>query len=131
MLLSCGTLLTFGHESVDFDVFIGDDKARVRFEFAYNTDGVRSMYKTEESHPGPHGPTMPTFFVQLFNLRYGSIFSDGPIRLGTVAGNSVWLIYEVTPAVGTKPRSEAHLHVLGRPGKRSVGRTIGSDEHRG
>ena len=99
-MLASGTLMTFGDQQTDFDVFVGGDLARITFEFLEDSGEVRSNYLTEPPQENsPYGWGPPTFRLQFFNLRYSGTFTDGPIRLGTVGGNSLWLVYEVTPAV--------------------------------
>jgi hypothetical protein len=102
-VLASGTLLTFGDQAADFDVSLNNDVARVRFEFLTDGGEVRAQYLTEPASYGAPGAKPPpaTVRLQFFNLGYlGGTFADGPIRLGTVGGSSLWILYEVVAIAG-------------------------------
>jgi hypothetical protein len=96
---SSGTVMTFGDQGLDLDVFIKSDLARVRFEFLTDSGAVRGEYGTTPA--GPDNGTPATAHLRFFNLHFAGVFADGPIRLGTVGGHSLWIVYEVTPVVGS------------------------------
>ena len=101
-IISHGTLLTFGDNPVDFDVFNKNDLVRIRFQFHTDTGGVRAEYTTAAGTPGDHGDP-PTVLMRFFNLVGGGTFSDGPVRVATVGGIALWVVYEVTTVVGSRP----------------------------
>jgi hypothetical protein len=103
-----GAILTFADNPTDFDILINKDLARVRFEPAVDTAGTRLEYVVT---PGTQGSMSnpPTVTVRLFNLATGTVFApgtvfaDGPLRLGTIGGMAVWLCFEVTRVVANPP----------------------------
>jgi hypothetical protein len=104
LLMSSGTVLTFGDQGTDFDVHQEGDTIRVRFEFLNDTGSPRAEYKT--SPAVIHSPTsrLPaTVFLRFFNMTAGGVYTDGPLKIGTIGGHTaLWICYEVTPAVGSR-----------------------------
>ena len=91
-LIATGTLLTFGEQWTDFDLFVNGDRATIRFAFARDTGAPRA-----ESALVDGGHITLTFY----NLTSGA-FSAGPALLGTIGGNGIYLAYEVASAVGLR-----------------------------
>lgn len=93
--------MSFGDESIDFDVFMQGDLARIRFEFPSDSGAVRAEYQSLPATEG-EGRTPPTVVLRFFNLHNVGSFTDGPVHLGTVGGNALWIVYEVKPATGSR-----------------------------
>jgi hypothetical protein len=102
-----GTLLTFGDIPTDFDVFINDDLARIRFEFWTDSAGIRLQYLVAEGTQGSK-TNPPTVTLRFFNVTGTGTFTDGPVRIGTVGGIALWLCYEVAPALGSRLMKRIH-----------------------
>lgn len=115
-VVSHGTLLTFGDNPVDFDVFNKNDLVRIRFQFHTDTGGVRAEYTTAAGTPGDHGDP-PTVLMRFFNLVGGGTFSDGPVRVATVGGIALWVVYEVTTVVGSRPVKKIHYTLWDGPAR--------------
>jgi hypothetical protein len=111
-----GTLLTFGDNPVEFDIFKKGDLVRVRMEFPTDAGVTRAEYTTAAGTPGNTGDA-PTIRMQFFNLVAGGSFTDGPVRVATVGGVALWVVYEVTTVPGSRHVKKIHYTLWDAPAK--------------
>jgi hypothetical protein len=132
-VLSSGTLMTFGEQGIDVDFWINGDWARVTFAFPRDDGRTRAEYTVSAASEDSIGKTPASVVLRFFNLAQPFIaFTDGPLRLGTVGGNSVWIVYEVTPALGSGSSVKRISYTLWEgPGSDKSGMALNVGEHRG
>lgn len=116
MPLSHGTLFTFPDQQTDLDVFINDDLARLTFVFTDDGGMPRADYSVKPAVPSdkPNDRGLPpTVVLRFSNLRaVGQVFADGPLRVGTVGGHSLWIAYEVTRSISNVKNTHKITYTL-------------------
>jgi hypothetical protein len=87
LLLSAGTVLTFGKEELRFDLTVNGESGTLIFEFVEEPNVVpRHDFLAENK---------TTVRFRFHNFRT-SMVANGPIQIGSLGGMNVWIVYEVS-----------------------------------
>jgi hypothetical protein len=125
-LIANGTMLTFGHDPVDFVLRWNDDTATVVFEFPVDDRKQRMEPRIEKAS---------LMRLRFFNVVGGTIMASGPWLAGTLGGWNLYIAYQISqPGVDAPKTITYSFYVVQRekdPAAEPLPGTLGDIARRG